>query len=48
MLGGSVGIAMPNFGWLDRKVVFKKTVFSFQGFDPSVPHVPPVGGKILR
>jgi len=48
MVSGWLGIAMPNFGWIEVGFVFKKTVFSFQGFDPSVPHVPHVGGKILR
>jgi hypothetical protein len=36
------------FLWLDRGPVFKKTLFRFQGFDPSVPHVPQGHPKILR
>jgi hypothetical protein len=28
---------MPNFGWLDRVVVFKKTLFIFESFDPTAP-----------
>lgn len=28
-------------------MVFIETLFSFEGFDPSVPHVPHVRGKIL-
>ena len=60
MFGGSLEIAMPNFGvrgcsgFLNNRagecggLLFKKTLFIFESFDPSVPHVPPVGGKILR